>query len=203
MKYLYFLALAAAIPTAAPAQAPPEPSGLSVITKRWRVVSNAPPNSVLLEDPFDAIDRTDLATRDQRTVVRQNKQRAQKGLAPQTTPDSIEPHQTPDRSLKTTSAFTYSIRVRNDGAKTVKLVAWDYVFLDPATNLEVGRHSFVSSIDLKPNKTESVSEKRVAPPTRTVNAAAPGRLLKGSYIEKIVIRSVRFADGSMWYPAPQ
>ena len=200
MKYLYFLALAAVIPGTAPAQTLPDPSGLSVVKKQWRMTRVIPSNSVLLEDPFDAIDESNRVNRDPGAVRRENKLRALKGLPPESPTMSTDPPRKTERSLKDSAAYLYQLRLRNDGAKTIKNVVWDYVFLDPATRKEVGRHRFVSRLDLRPRETEGVEMKLVSPPTGAVDAKTVGKKADEIYIEQIIIRSVRFADGTVWQP---
>lgn len=200
MKYLYFLALAAVIPSAAPAQTLTDPSGLSVVKKQWRMTRVTPPNSVLLEDPFDAIDETNRANRDLRTTLRENKLRALKGLPPDLPAMSTDPPPKTERSLKATAAYIYQLRLRNDGAKTIKNVVWEYVFLDPATKAEVGRHRFVSSIHLEPRETEGIAMRLVSPPTGAIDAKTAGKRSSEIYIEQIIIRSVKFDDGTIWQP---
>src|SRR5215813_11696065 len=45
---------------------------------------------------------------------------------------------------QTTAFFVYSAKLKNTGPKTIEGIAWDYIFLDPATNAEVGRRQLLS-----------------------------------------------------------
>ena len=40
--------------------------------------------------------------------------------------------------------FLYKISVKNTGSKVIRGIDWDYVFMDRATNAEVGRRQFTS-----------------------------------------------------------
>jgi hypothetical protein len=201
MRSCYFLALTTLLIGAAHAQTLPTPSGLSILKKEWRINREAPVNPVLLEDPFEAVDRTNVVTRDPKTIIRENKRRSLKGLGPEPVQETTEvvtsthENSSGDRS----NTFVYQIRLRNDGERTVKYIEWDYVFLDPATREEVGRHSFISTTDLRPSQTSNISVKRVSPPARTVRAVSEERNAN-SYTEFVVINRVRFADGSQWVP---
>jgi hypothetical protein len=200
VKYLYFLALATVIPSAAPAQILPDPSGLSVIKKQWSMTRITPHNSVLLEDPFDAIDESNRANREQKTILRENKVRALKGLPTDPSSMTTEPPPRTERSLKASAAYIYQLRLRNDGAKTIRNVVWEYVFLDPASGEEVGRHRFVSRLDLRPRETGGVKMRLISPPTGAVDARTMGKKPGDIYVEQIIIRSVMFADGTVWQP---
>ena len=198
MKYLYFVALAAVFPTALAAQGMPDRSGLAIVKKQWKVTRVTPPNSVLLEDPFDAIEESKRSiNRSPSTPTKNNKERlGQISAAPETT----EPPARSDKTLKTTMLYSYDLRVRNDNDKTIRYVLWDYVFFDPETKREVGRHRFSSKVNIKPGQAESMTSKLVSPPTGAIDARTAGKKPAELYIEQIVIRSVEFADGSMWKP---
>ena len=48
--------------------------------------------------------------------------------------------------------YRYKVLVKNAGAKTVKLIDWDYVFLDANTRQEVARRQFTSEEKVRPGK---------------------------------------------------
>lgn len=92
--------------------------------------------------------------------------------------------------------FVYRARVRNNADRNIKAIQWDYVFLDPITNAELQRHTFYSEVKLRPGKTKLLVESSPTPPTRII----PLRLLftdsSLTYIERVEIRSVIYADDS-------
>ena len=93
--------------------------------------------------------------------------------------------------------YRYKVQVRNDGAKTIKLVDWDYVFLDPNTRQEVSRHQFTSEEKVRPGGARDLSVFVLSPPVRTVSArgaqkdAAP-------FIEQVILVRVVYSDGTAW-----
>ena len=196
MKYLYFVALAAVFPPAVIAQAP-EPSGLAIVKKEWKATRVFPPNSVLLEDPFAAIDESNRVFK-QPSAVPRSKEKADRSVP--ISPETTEPPKRAEKTLKTTLSYSYELRVRNHNDKTIRHVSWDYVFLDPETNQEVGRHRINSKVNIQPGGVQTMTSKLISPPTGAVDARTAAKKASDLYIEKIVIRSVEFVDGTLWRP---
>lgn len=197
MKYFYFVAFAAVFPTALLGQTPPDPSGLAIVNKTWKAIRVVPPNSVLLEDPFAAIEESDRTFK-QPSAIPRSKEKADIGLP--LSPETTEPPKRAEKTLKTSMSYSYELRVRNENDKTIRHVFWDYVFFDPETKQEIGRHRINSKVNIKPGKTETMNSRLVAPPTGAVDVRSSGKKSSELYIEQIVIRSVEFADGSIWRP---
>lgn len=101
-------------------------------------------------------------------------------------------------SKQTRFGYRYKISVRNGGPKAIKLIDWDYVFLDPATQAEVERHQFTSEEKVGAGKEKELSVFKLAPPTRTVSAGASGKKDAPPFAERIVLVRVEYADGSAW-----
>jgi hypothetical protein len=94
--------------------------------------------------------------------------------------------------------FLYKLTVRNDGAKAVKEVDWDYVFTDAATGQELGRHQFASGEKIGPGKKREFSYFIPSPPTRTVSAHALSRKEREGLSEQVVVVRVLYEDGTVW-----
>ncbi|HXT61607.1 MAG TPA: hypothetical protein VN696_01090 [Pyrinomonadaceae bacterium] len=90
-------------------------------------------------------------------------------------------------------SYVYSMKVQNHGAKEIEGVAWDYIFLDPSTSAEVGRHQFLSFEPVAPGKSATFHSEQRTPPVRTLSADANKKLG-----EKPIIRCVLYADGTTW-----
>ena len=99
---------------------------------------------------------------------------------------------------QTRFGYRYRISVKNGGQKAIKLIDWDYVFLDPATQAEIERHQFTSEEKVGAGKEKELSVFKLAPPTRTVSARASGRKDAPPFVERIVLVRVEYADGSVW-----
>ncbi len=161
MKYLYLVILLLLLTVQTSAQTLSNSSGLSVLQKKWRINLNSvnSSNSALNEDPFRANNETNQTIQDQKDNLQQNEIRQRMGLPPVVPRVRIKPFEVQNRNGVSTS-YTYQIKVRNNGTKTIKKVVWDYVFFNSHTNQEVGRHQFISETNLKPHETENLVMKQ-------------------------------------------
>lgn len=92
--------------------------------------------------------------------------------------------------------YVYRLRVRNDGARRVESVDWEYLFFDAETKKEVGRHRFVSQRRAKPGETFTLDATSAAPPARVVSAAVLDRKRARPFAERVVVRCVAYSDGT-------
>jgi len=90
--------------------------------------------------------------------------------------------------------FMYKVRVENKGAKQIKAISWEYVFLDPIDQSVISRHQFLSKVKIKAGGRKEVSGLNVRQPMPTVRAEAVGL----PPVEQVVIRRVEYSDGSVW-----
>ncbi len=93
------------------------------------------------------------------------------------------------------TGYRYSVELRNDAQKKVKLVEWDYVFVEPGTNRELLRHRFASKEDIKTGKSKKVTVERVEAPYAVIDAKG---LEEGNPGEKVEIMRVVYDDGTVW-----
>ncbi|MEJ7714014.1 MAG: hypothetical protein WKF84_30245 [Pyrinomonadaceae bacterium] len=93
------------------------------------------------------------------------------------------------------TGYRYSVELRNDAQKKVKLVEWDYVFVEPGTNKELVRHSFASKEDIKTGKSKKVMVETVAAPYAVISAKG---LEEGNPSEKVEIMRVVYDDNTAW-----
>jgi hypothetical protein len=94
--------------------------------------------------------------------------------------------------------YVYEAKVSNKGDKVIRKLIWDYIFFEQGTEKEVGRRRFVSKVNIGPGKTTDLVVRALAAPTSTVDARVADKKPQGQYSEKTVIRSVYYADGSIW-----
>jgi hypothetical protein len=200
MKYFSLLGLLLLLTLETSTQTLSDSSGLLVLQKKWHINFLRSPNSALDEDPFRANDEARQANQDQKEYLRVKAIRQKLGLPqeePRVRTKPIKP--TGDQSRNEDSIlYTYQVKVQNNGAKTIEQIVWNYVFFNSTTNQEVGRHTFISKTSLKPNETDNLVEKLLSPPTGSINANDARKKLSKLYIEQINIKSIQFADGSVW-----
>ncbi len=98
--------------------------------------------------------------------------------------------------------YYYQADFTNGSELKIKGIIWEYVFLDPATKEELGRHKIFSKTSIKKGKTDTVTAFRIKPPSGTISAEALGEKdRKNQYLERIEIKAVLFSDGSLWQAA--
>lgn len=93
--------------------------------------------------------------------------------------------------------YRYKVLVSNAGPKTVRLIDWDYVFLDPTTRQEVSRRQFTSEEKVRPGKDKELEVFILSPPFLTVNAKAP-RTGETPFVEQVLLMRVEYSDGTVW-----
>jgi len=104
--------------------------------------------------------------------------------------------------VRSSYAYRYSIRVRNEGPKVIKSMAWDYVFNDSDSKQELGRRSLNSFEKVGLNETKWIDLRPVhlAPPkVTTVEGLKKDR--RSPFDERIEIKCVLYADGTGWKAA--
>lgn len=94
--------------------------------------------------------------------------------------------------------FRYKVSVRNEGAKAVREIDWDYVFTDAATREEVGRHQFTSAGRVGPGKEREFSFFIPTPPALRVSAYDLGRKERDGLEGSVVLVRVLYDDGTEW-----
>jgi hypothetical protein len=200
MKYFCLLGLLLLLTLEASTQTLSDSSGLSVLQKKWHKNVVRSQNSALDEDPFRANDEARQANQDQKEYLRVKAIRQKLGLPQEDPRVRVKPiKETGTQSRNEDSIlYTYQIKVQNNGTKTIEKVVWNYVFFNSTTNQEVGRHTFISETNLKPNETDNLVEKYFSSPTGSINANDAGKKLSKLYIEQINIKSIQFTDGSVW-----
>jgi hypothetical protein len=103
----------------------------------------------------------------------------------------------PPKTERPRDGYRYKMRIRNDGAKTIKLVDWDYVFLDPDTRKEVGRQLFTSEEKVRPGDAKDLDVFILSPPVRIVSAQGKQKEMP-PLIEQVILTRVVYTDGSVW-----
>ncbi len=91
--------------------------------------------------------------------------------------------------------YVYQLRITNGGKLRVEGVDWEYLFLDPGTKQELGRHRFLSPRRAKPGETFTLKGESLSPPTRVVPAGSLDKKRK-PFDERVVVRCVAYADGT-------
>ena len=103
----------------------------------------------------------------------------------------------PETPARLPIVYVYSMKIKNDGARMIAAVAWDYVFIDKSSSHEVGRHQFLSYEKVAAGKTVTFKSQLRSPPTRVVQASNE-RAKHPQLAERAVVQCVLYADDSSW-----
>ncbi len=95
-------------------------------------------------------------------------------------------------------AFLYKVVIKNTGPTAIKLVDWDYIFVDSMTQDEVGRHQFTSEEKISSGKSKELTVMASQPPARTISVYALDKNERKGLTGEVVVMRVEFTDGSVW-----
>ena len=180
----------------ASAQVSSAPPDVTVLQNKWRIDLY---NPALDKDPLAASKEHQQEETRQQGVARENENRARQG-EPALPP--VMPKGSPETGAgRLTAFYIYELRVRNAGRQEIRTLTWEYVFFEPGTTREVGRLQFVSKVGMKPGSTKNLAVRSKDSPTGTLDATRAGKKERDQYSEQVVIRSIAYADGSVWSSA--
>lgn len=195
---LFLLLLGAASATAqTPATTPSPPAAppdLVVLQKKWKTYTR---NPALDADPFDANEEFEDARQAQRVNDIRNAIRARGSESREPPPARVSKINNPDSKQIVT--YVYRAKVKNTGAKTIRVIDWGYTFLDPDTQQELGRHLYTTKVKIRPGQDNELVGRSAKPQTSIVNVKNAGKELS----EQVVIFRVQYDDGSVWQPPSQ
>lgn len=103
----------------------------------------------------------------------------------------------PTRNV-TSSRYAYAVKLRNEGEKKIKGIVWEYIFVDPQSKEELGRHQFVSNKKIGENQSVTLSARTVAAPSIIVSAKGLEKDERSPYLERVDIKCVLYSDDSLW-----
>lgn len=201
MKYLILpllLVLTAMSSFAQSSNESPNAPGLDVIRFSWskeRVGWERDPFS----GPIENFQEVQARTRNERRI-----QDAKRGGGPDV--DKIKTEAKADAANiatqhKTVSpryVFMYKVTVKNSSSKTIKSIDWDYVFLDRASESELGRREFTSEEKVSPGKSKELIIVSLKPPTQTISLTALNSNERDAMIERISLVRIEYTDGTAW-----
>jgi len=169
---------------------------VTVLQNKWRIDLY---NPALDKDPLAASKEHQQEVRQQQANAQENENRKRQG-EPALPP--VIPKSTGDTGASRLTAFyIYELKVRNTGRQEIRTLTWEYIFCEPGTTREVGRLQFVSKVGMRPGTTKNIVVRSTASPTGTIDATKAGKKPRDQYSEQIVIRSIEYADGSVWSTA--
>jgi hypothetical protein len=97
-----------------------------------------------------------------------------------------------------TEGFTYQTKVRNNSAKPVAVVFWEYQFREKGNPEILSRRQFVCQAKLKPAKARDFEIFTLAAPSSVVSVKTLSKKSEPTFDEAVIINRVEFEDGSNW-----
>ena len=170
---------------------------LTVIKFSWEKERISPMPSVATLDSQEELVRQ--SRREQQLAAARNAQ--QKGVSGRLETQISNNQEAKVKAQQTElprDGYKYKVTVRNDGAKTIKSIDWDYYFVDPVTNQELARHQFTSDETIKPGKSKEISVLYLKPPVKTVEVRSLKKKEGSAFAGRVVIARLQFSDGSVW-----
>lgn len=176
-----------------------EPSDITVVKSSWlkeRIGWEG--------DPFENFDDMITNARNDKRV--DNAQRTRSPLSVTRVEHQVQAEDNakidaPGKQQQPTRAryvFTYKVSLRNDGAKLIRAIDWDYVFFDKSTHRETGRRQFTSAAKIAPGKSKQLSVVASQPPAHTVSVQTLNAKERDALDGRIEIVRVEYGDGTVW-----
>jgi len=94
--------------------------------------------------------------------------------------------------------YNYSMKVKNNGVKVIEGIAWDYIFIDPKSDKEIGRHQFLSYARISTNQESTLRAELRSPPVRVIPNPASASAKQQQLSGRALIQCVLYADDSIW-----
>ncbi len=94
--------------------------------------------------------------------------------------------------------FSYTVSFKNNGAKEITAIDWDYVFYDLVSQAELGRREFGSEQKIASGKTKELKFFISAPPVRRISVQALDKNERAGLGERIELVRIQYADGTSW-----
>lgn len=192
------IALTATVSIAQPASDPTDASKLEVVKFNWakeRIGWQRDP----FGGPIENFDETRARQRNERRI-----EDAKRGGSAEV--DKIKREARADaaniaakhKQPPSRYVFVYKTTVKNLSDKPIKSIDWDYVFLEPGTETEIGRREFTSEEKISPGKSKELTVTITKPPTQTISLTALNTGERKSLMERVIVVRIDYADGTSW-----
>ena len=93
--------------------------------------------------------------------------------------------------------FSYSARVRNESSKTVRVIFWEYRFIELANPTNVVRRQFLCSVNLKKGSEMDLSAFSLLAPSESIDVNSLGKTPDKLFDERVQIDRIEFSDDTV------
>ncbi len=194
---LLFVSLAVIAQPQTPPQNSPEPPDLAIIKFSWskeRINWEGDP----FGGPVENFDDMRVRTRNDRRLEVNKGSVEEERIRREVKADAANQELLRQKRTPARYVFMYKLSVKNNSAKAIKAIDWDYVFFDADTQTERGRRQFASEEKIEAGKNKQLVFTIHAPPTQTISASALNDKERQNLGERIIIMRVLYADGTIW-----
>lgn len=98
---------------------------------------------------------------------------------------------------KAIDGYAYNLKLKNEGAKQIEVVFWEYQFTDGNAS-NVTRRQFLCGLNLKPGKEKELVAFSMSGPSKVVSAESLATPSAKSSPEKVLINRLEYSDGTIW-----
>jgi hypothetical protein len=173
----------------------PVASDIEILTLHWEKQVNLPRNF----DPFDIPTNgtfADPASRTSAAAPSSPLDATRSATARSAAAGSSNPF--PATPGRLPIFYVYSLKIRNTGARLIEGIAWDYLFIDPKSNAELGKHQFLSYVSIPSQKSATLKSQLRSPPITILRSAGSDKNTRSKLTERAMVQCVLFADGTVW-----
>ena len=105
-------------------------------------------------------------------------------------------HEARTPKMDDVTGYRYVADVRNDSGKKVKVVYWEYRFVELARPTNITRRQFLCAVDLKAGNEIRLSAFSLLGPSDTIDAESLAKSNQKLFDERVQINRIEFADGT-------
>lgn len=94
--------------------------------------------------------------------------------------------------------YDYQASFKNDGAKKIVGMSWEYIFYDLESDKELDRHRIFSFQTIDKGKSSAVKGASFAPPSKVVTYKSLEINKRSPYTERVEVRCILYSDNTFW-----
>jgi hypothetical protein len=99
---------------------------------------------------------------------------------------------------ETVEGYAYRVKVRNQSAKAVDVIYWEYQFEETANPSNLTRRQFLCGVQIRGGREKELQAFGGSGPAGTISAESLARNAVNPFAERVVVNRVEFADGTIW-----
>ena len=94
--------------------------------------------------------------------------------------------------------YAYRAKVRNQSAKAVDVIYWEYQFQETANPSNLTRRQFLCGVQIKGGREKELQAFGGSGPAGTISAESLANNAVNPFAERVVVNRVEYADGAIW-----